>query len=82
MSAAASKPVTFTAPMPGLENSAGFTLSSVVGAPGLHSLEAKDGLPVRLFLAEAAVYVPGYAPELPASAREAGQTTTLLVVTP
>lgn len=68
--------------MPGLESSSGYTLSSVIGAPGLHSLEARDGVRVRLFVAEAAVYMPDYAPELPASARESGQTTTLLVVTP
>lgn len=82
MSAASSKPVTFTAPMPGLEGSAGFTLSSVAGAPGLHALEASTGLPVRLFLAEASMYMPDYGPDLPSSALEAGQSTTLLVVTP
>jgi flagellar assembly factor FliW len=74
--------LTFTAPMPGLEHSDGFTLRGVDGAPGLFALEASAGVGVRLFVAEAAVYMPDYAPRFPASAREAGQTTALLVVTP
>ena len=74
-------PVTFTAPMPGLEGLDGFTLRSVDGAHGLFALEA-EAAAVRLFLADAAVYVPEYAPALPAGARAAGQSTTLLVVNP
>ena len=58
-------PVTFTAPMPGLENVQGFTLRSVEGAAGLYALEAGSPSPVRLFLADAAVFVPGYAPPIP-----------------
>jgi len=57
--------VTFTAPMPGLENVQDFTLRSVEGAPGLYALEAGSPSPVRLFLADAAVFVPGYAPPIP-----------------
>jgi flagellar assembly factor FliW len=68
--------------MPGLEASAGFSLRGVDGAPGLYALEASEGVQVRLFLADAAVYVPDYTPALPVSTREAGQSTTLLVVTP
>ena len=58
-------PVTFTAPMPGLENVQDFTLRSVEGAAGLYALEAGSPSPVRLFLADAAVFVPGYAPPVP-----------------
>lgn len=82
MSAVSSAPVWFTAPMPGLEASDGFTLRGVEGAPGLFALEASAGTPVRLFVADAAVYVPGYAPAIPGAAREAGQSTTLVVVNP
>ena len=57
--------VTFTAPMPGLENVQDFTLRSVEGAAGLYALEAGSPSPVRLFLADAAVFVPGYTPPIP-----------------
>jgi flagellar assembly factor FliW len=66
-----STPVTFTAPMPGLENAHDFTLRSVEGATGLYALEAGSPSPVRLFLADAAVFVPGYAPPVPAAALQA-----------
>lgn len=82
MSAVSSLAVTFTAPMPGLEGSDGFTLRGVEGAPGLFVLEASAGTAARLFVADAAVYVPGYAPAIPDQATDAGQTTTLLVVNP
>jgi flagellar assembly factor FliW len=64
-------PVTFTAPMPGLENVQDFTLRSVEGAAGLYALEAGSPSPVRLFLADAAVFVPGYAPPIPEAALQA-----------
>ncbi|MDN4642541.1 flagellar assembly protein FliW [Arthrobacter sp. PsM3] len=64
-------PVTFTVPMPGLENAHDFTLRSVEGATGLYALEATSGTPARLFLADAAVFVPGYSPPFPAAALEA-----------
>ena len=64
-------PVTFTAPMLGLENVHDFTLRSVEGAAGLYALEGGSPGPVRLFLADAAVFVPGYAPPVPAAALEA-----------
>ncbi|QNE15640.1 flagellar assembly protein FliW [Pseudarthrobacter sp. NBSH8] len=82
MSSVSSLAVTFTAPMPGLEGADGFTLRSVDGAPGLFALEASAGTAVRLFLADASVYVPGYSPPIPEQASDAGQTTTLLVVNP
>jgi flagellar assembly factor FliW len=62
--------VSFTAPMPGLENVSDFTLRSVEGATGLYALES-GSTPVRLFLADAAIFVPGYAPPVPAAALEA-----------
>ena len=64
-------PVTFTAPMPGLENVQDFTLRSVDGAAGLYALEAGSPSPVRLFLADAAVFVPWYAPPVPEATLQA-----------
>lgn len=79
-----STPVTFTAPMPGLENVHDFTLRNIDSAPGLFALESGSS-PVRLFLADAAVFVPGYTPPLPGSALEAlelgdGEAPQVLVV--
>lgn len=81
MTTITSMPVIFTAPMPGLEGLDGFTLRGVDGAHGLFALEAGDSA-VRLFVADAAVYAPGYAPAVPVEAVAAGQTTLLLVVNP
>lgn len=77
-------PVTFTAPMPGLENVHDFTLRSIDGAAGLYALES-GSTPVRLFLADAAVFVPGYAPPIRAASLEAlelktGEAPQVLVV--
>ena len=66
----ASLPVTFTAPMPGFEDLHDFVLRSVEGADGLYALEAGSS-PVRLFLADAAVFAPSYAPPIPAASLEA-----------
>lgn len=79
-----STPVTFTAPMPGLDNIHDFALRSIDSAPGLYALESASA-PVRLFLADAAVFVPGYGPPLPGSALEAlelgdGEAPQVLVV--
>ena len=79
-----STPVTFTAPMPGLETVHDFALRNIDSAPGLFALESGSA-PVRLFLADAAVFVPGYAPPLPASALDAlelgeGEAPQVLVV--
>jgi flagellar assembly factor FliW len=82
MSAVSPLAVKFTTPMPGLEGADGFTLRGVDGAPGLFVLEASAGTALRLFVADAAVYVPGYAPPIPEQATAAGQTTMLLVVNP
>ncbi len=64
-------PVSFTVPMPGLEDAHDFTLRSVEGATGLYALEATSGTPARLFLADAAVFVPTYNPPVPAATRQA-----------
>ncbi|RKR13626.1 flagellar assembly factor FliW [Arthrobacter oryzae] len=66
----ASLPLTFTAPMPGFEELHDFTLRSVEGATGLYALEA-GSTPVRLFLADAAVFAPSYAPPVPAASLDA-----------
>lgn len=78
-------PVSFTVPMPGLEDAHDFTLRSVDGATGLYALEATTGTPVRLFLADAAVFVPAYTPPVPAATRQAlelteGEAPQVLVV--
>lgn len=78
-------PVTFAAPMPGLENVHDFSLRNIDSAPGLFALEAGHPVPVRLFLADAAVFVPGYTPPVPVSALEAlelgdGDVPQVLVV--
>ena len=65
----ASLPVTFTAPMPGFEDLHDFSLRSVEGAAGLYALEA-GSTPVRLFLADAAVFAPSYAPPIPPASLE------------
>ncbi len=54
--------VTFTAPMPGLEALTDFTLRPIPDAQGLYSLEGSGSFTIRLFLADAALFVPGYAP--------------------
>lgn len=79
-----STPVTFTAPMPGLEAVHDFALRSIDSAPGLFALESESA-PVRLFLADTSVFVPGYTPRLPAAALEAlelakDETAQVLVV--
>lgn len=54
--------LTFTAPPPGLAPHVEFSLDDVEGAPGLHALRAATDANVRLFVVEASVYVPDYAP--------------------
>lgn len=79
-----SAPVTFTAPMPGLDHVHDFALRSIDSAPGLFALESESA-PVRLFLADAAVFVPDYSPRLSAAALETlalghGEAPLVLVV--
>src|SRR5690606_32841765 len=54
--------LTFTAPPPGLAPHVEFSLDDVEGAPGLHALRAAADATVRLFVVEASVFVPDYAP--------------------
>lgn len=88
MTAVTATAVRFTSPMPGLEPHVDFVLRGVEGAPGLFALEAADRPELRLFVADAAVYIPGFAPPVPAASLEALQltgaahATTLVVVNP
>ncbi|MBB6404501.1 flagellar assembly protein FliW [Arthrobacter sp. AZCC_0090] len=61
--------LSFTAPMPGLEAAEGFALRGIDGAPGLYAMESASPR-IRMFLADAAVYVPDYAPAIPHSTLE------------
>ncbi len=61
--------VDFVAPMLGLSPYTTFALAPVDGADGLYALRSREA-DVRLFVIEAAVGVPDYAPRLPASALE------------
>lgn len=77
----------FASPMPGLESADGFSLREVPGAQGLYALEVSEPR-VRMFVADAAVYAPDYAPGIPAAALEAlglasvSELTVLVVVNP
>lgn len=89
--------LSFTAPMPGLEAAEGFALRGIDGAPGLYAMESASPR-IRMFLADAAVYVPDYAPAIPHSTLEVlglertgsdrtgldrtGRATVLVVVNP
>ena len=73
-----SAPVTFTVPMPGLENVHDFALRNIDSAPGLFALESGSA-PVRLFLADATVFVPGYTPPLPKIASPSASTRRVWV---
>ncbi len=53
--------VTFVEPMPGLPGLVDYELTPVDGAPGLLTLTT-DPPGVRLFVVDAEVHVPGYAP--------------------
>jgi flagellar assembly factor FliW len=54
--------LTFVTPPPGLSPHVEFALDDIEGAPGLHTLRASSDATVRLFVVEAAMYVPDYAP--------------------
>lgn len=59
---------TFLAPPPGFAPEVNFVLSAVDGAEGLYSLKSEHGSAdaggLRLFLLDAAVYLPEYQPEI------------------
>ncbi|WP_405474724.1 flagellar assembly protein FliW [Paenarthrobacter ilicis] len=77
----------FVSPMPGLESAEGFSLRGIAGAEGLYALEVAQPR-VRMFVADAAVYVPDYQPVVPPAVLETlGMASTaegnvLVVVNP
>jgi len=81
-----SSAVRFVTPPPGLEPAVDFVLAGIDNTPGLFSLMAGDG-GARLFVLDAAVYLPDYTPRLPdadlaAIGAETGDAVVLVVVNP
>lgn len=64
--------LTFAEPLPGLAPYTDYRLDAVEGAPGLYSLRPAGATDLRLFVLDAAVYMPGYSPEISAPCREIG----------
>ncbi|GAA2747404.1 hypothetical protein GCM10009868_36750 [Terrabacter aerolatus] len=62
----------FEQPMPGLDPHTVYELDAVDGADGVFSLRPSDAPDVRLFVLEAAVYAPEYAPEVERASAEVG----------
>ncbi|WP_105032584.1 flagellar assembly protein FliW [Arthrobacter ruber] len=60
----------FVTPPPGLAPLTDFNLEEVPGAQGLFTLTAAEEPAVRLFLLDAATYVPHYSPRLSEAQRE------------
>ena len=56
--------LTFVTPPAGLAPLTRFTLTHVDGANGLYSLRAAENGAIRLFVLDAAVYLPDYTPEI------------------
>lgn len=54
----------FVTPPAGLAPLTRFTLNEVSGADGLYSLRAIDNGAIRLFVLDAAIYLPDYSPEI------------------
>jgi flagellar assembly factor FliW len=54
--------LTFTTPPHGLAPHVDFLLSEVEGADGLYALQSRTDAAIRLFVLDAAVYLPDYAP--------------------
>jgi len=54
--------LTFVAPPPGLAPLTDFSLDPVDGAHGLYALVAEDDPALRLYVVDAGVYLPDYAP--------------------
>ncbi|MHC5798052.1 flagellar assembly protein FliW [Lacisediminihabitans sp. FW035] len=54
----------FVTPPAGLAPLTRFTLNEVSGADGLYSLRAIDNSAIRLFVLDAAIYLPDYSPEI------------------
>ena len=56
--------LTFTGPPPGLAPLTDFILDDVNGAAGLYALHAASDPGIRLYVLDAAVYLPWYTPEI------------------
>lgn len=54
--------LTFTTPPHGLAPHVEFLLSEIDGADGLYALQSSSDSAIRLFVLDAAVYLPDYAP--------------------
>jgi len=54
--------LTFVTPPPGLAPMTNFTLTTIDGANGLYSLQAVPNPSTRLYVLDAAVYLPEYSP--------------------
>jgi flagellar assembly factor FliW len=63
--------LTFTAPPPGLAPLVDFGLNAVDGATGLYTLQSIADPGTRMFVVDAAVYLPGYEPAFSRSSLEA-----------
>lgn len=79
--------LTFTAPPPGLAPLVNFELDAIEGAEGLFSLQSREEAALRLFVLDAAVYLPDYAPaisgaQLESLASEPGALKILVVANP
>jgi flagellar assembly factor FliW len=76
--------LTFEEPMPGLAPHTVYTLEPVDGANGVFSLRPVDAPEVRLFVLDASVYAPTYAPDVTGPCRqiglEPGERARILVV--
>lgn len=58
--------VRFASPPPGLEPTVDFVLEELQGAPGVYAMRAADRPGLRLFVIDAAVFLPDYRPALSA----------------
>jgi flagellar assembly factor FliW len=79
--------LTFVEPLPGLAPHTVYVLEPVEGADGVFSLRPADAPEVRLFVLDASVYAPTYAPEVADACRQIGlgpdeQAQILVVATP
>lgn len=64
--------LTFEQPLPGLAPHTDYALDPVEGAVGVFTLRPADAPEIRLFVLDASVYVPTYAPELAGPCRQIG----------
>ncbi len=69
--------LSFVSPPPGFAPLTDFTLHDIDGVTGLYSLRAADNNAIRLFVLDAAVYLPEYSPVISDE-----QCTVLAVSTP